>query len=55
LVTSDWFSISTFAIELLVILVLRLLAGTGALVAVDALHNIVTAIGGGVSVAKAQP
>jgi hypothetical protein len=32
-----------------------LLAGTGALVAVDALHKIVTAIGGGVSVAKAHP
>jgi hypothetical protein len=27
----------------------------GALVAVDALHKIVTAIGGGVSVAKVQP
>jgi hypothetical protein len=39
----------------LFLLVLRLLAGTGALVAVDALHKIVTAIGGGVSVAKAQP
>jgi hypothetical protein len=39
----------------LFLLVLRLLAGTGALVAVDALHKIVTAIGGGVSVAKAHP
>jgi hypothetical protein len=35
--------ISIFAIQLLVRLVLRLLAGTGALVAVDALHKIATA------------
>jgi hypothetical protein len=39
----------------LFLLVLRLLAGTIALVVVEALHKIATAIGGGVSVAKTHP
>ena len=58
LVISDWFPSPHLQLSYLLylfLLVLRLLAGTGALVAVDALHKIVTAIGDGVSVAKAHP
>ena len=49
--------ISIFAIELLVLLVLAsssIACRMSALVAGDALHKITTAVGGGVSVAKAQ-
>ena len=46
--------ISTFAIELIVLLVLRLLAGITLVVWLIVLHKIATTIGGGVSVAKAQ-
>jgi hypothetical protein len=52
----SWFFISIFAIELLVLLVLavpRLLAGITLVVWLIVLHKITTAIGGGVSVAKA--
>jgi hypothetical protein len=55
---SDWFPSPYFQLSCLLylfLLVLRLVAGTGALVAVDALHKIAAAIGGGVSVAKAHP
>jgi hypothetical protein len=56
-VSSDWFLISIFAIELLVLLVLlvpRLLAGITLVVWLIVLQKIATAVGGGVSVAKAQ-
>ena len=56
-VSSDWFFISIFAIELLVLLVLAsssIACRTSALVADDAPHKIAAAVGGGVSVAKAQ-
>ena len=56
-VSSDWFFTSIFAIELLVslfLLVLRLLAGITLVVWLIALHKIAAAVGGGVSVAKAQ-
>jgi hypothetical protein len=46
--------ISIFAIELLVLLVLRLLAGRVLWWPGVALHKIAAAIGGGVSVAKTQ-
>jgi hypothetical protein len=46
--------ISIFAIELLVLLVLRLLAGRVPWWPGVALHKIATAIGGGVLIAKAQ-
>ena len=54
--SSDWFFISIFAIELLVLLVLvpRLLARITLVVWLIVLHKIATAVGGGVSVAKAQ-
>ena len=50
----DWFFMSIFAIELLVLLVPRLLAGITLVVWLIVLHKIVTTVGGGVSVAKAQ-
>jgi hypothetical protein len=56
-VSLDWFLISIFAIELLVLLVLlvpRLLAGITLVVWLIVLQKIATAVGGGVSVAKAQ-
>ena len=49
--SSDWFFTSIFAIELFVP---RLLAGITLVVWLIVLHKITTAIGGGVSVAKAQ-
>ena len=52
--SSDWFFISIFAIELLVLLVPRLLAGITLVVWLIMLHKIATALGGGVSVAKVQ-
>ena len=53
-VSSDWFFISIFAIELLVLLVPRLLAGITLVVWLIVLHKIAIAVGGGVPVAKAQ-
>ena len=53
----DWFFISIFAIELLVLLVLpcsRLLAGITLVVWLIMLHKIATTIGGAVLVAKVQ-
>ena len=55
--SSDWFFTSIFAIELLVLLVLAcssIACRNYPSGLVDRLHKITTAIGGGVSVAKAR-